>query len=223
MEKRHIVRLHHPSGRLFEAYAEFVAGHEHGSYFQSDAFFRFAATHQVLEPVLLVALKHHGLRDPGGRFKPWQADSGLSPAEALTASVDEDSIAGVLLAVVSGNEPNGLWRLGPLRPLHRRLCSRTLVVGGPLMAPGSRLEREYTLKALIQTLCSQAKCHASTSRFICLFDDSDQLPLFREMGFRWHEQTFPAGELIFREPEVITQVESLPEEMKKGFGSFVRR
>ncbi len=198
-----------------------MAKHERGSYFQSEACMHHIISMAHAEPLLLLAVRQQRLKDPGMRYKPDQPGAASQQAEAMAATVDHHSLAGSLLAVVLTREARGIWKIGPLRGLHRRLCTRTLIIGGPLLARGSRLESEYTLKALVQTLCQQAQCRAKTTRFILLFDDSDLLPLFREMGFRWQQQTFPPGETFFMDAYIARQLESLPPEMGKGYGSFV--
>ena len=64
MDKTHIVRIHHPSGQLYEAWCDFVENHPNGTFFQSDAVFRHAASWPEAEAVLLLLLdsshKMHG-------------------------------------------------------------------------------------------------------------------------------------------------------------------
>jgi hypothetical protein len=169
----------------------------------------------------LLAIRQEGLKDPGMRYKPSHMPQAVSHAEALSASVDEHSLTGSLLAVVLTKEARGIWKIRPLRGIYRRLCTRTLIIGGPLLARGSRLENEYTLKALVQTLCQQAQCRTKSTRFVQLFDDSDLLPLFREMGFRWQPQTISPAEPLFKDPIIEAQLKALKPIMGEGFGSFV--
>ena len=64
MDKTHIVRVHHPSGQLYEAWCDFVRNHPDGTFFQSDAVFRHADTWPEAEAVLLLLIdsshKLHG-------------------------------------------------------------------------------------------------------------------------------------------------------------------
>ncbi len=56
MDKTHIVRIHHPSGRLYESWCDFVGSHPDASFFQSDVVFRLARTWQGAEALLLLLL-----------------------------------------------------------------------------------------------------------------------------------------------------------------------
>jgi hypothetical protein len=56
MDKTHIVRVHHPSGKLYEAWCEFVGNHPDGTFFQSDTVFRHVANWSGAETVLLLLL-----------------------------------------------------------------------------------------------------------------------------------------------------------------------
>ena len=175
------------------------------------------------EPLLLLAVKQQGLKDPGIRFKSAPRAPLAAHADVLSATVDRHSIAGSMLAVLCERRPKGIWKLPLLQGLFRRLHTRILIVGGPLLARGTRLENEYTLKALVQTLCQQSRCPAKNTRFIQLFDESDLLPLFREMGFRWLEQTYPAHEPFFESVTVKARLDALTPDMRNGYGSFVRK
>lgn len=56
MQKTHITRILHPSGKLYAAWCDFVAGHPEANFFQSDGFFRLAGRWPGAEPVLLLTI-----------------------------------------------------------------------------------------------------------------------------------------------------------------------
>lgn len=102
----------------------------------------------------------------------------------LTTVVDPSQIAGSLLAVIIQEKPYGLWCIQPFKQLYRNLSARTIVYGGPLLAPGTRLRQEQTLVALLETLNKKVKHRSLFTQFRNFFDVDDMIPAFKESGYQ---------------------------------------
>jgi len=208
-------QIHHPSGKLYDAFRKFSRAHPEASFFQSDAYFRFATHWPEAEAVLFVAVKGQKLQDPGIRYRPngrpgqsWQpmkdagagaksvpgskqqdgpGDSAQNKTKAQSETEGETVVAGSLLAMII-REPTlqSPW-LRPLRGLHRKLTARTIIYGGPLLAKGSRLEKEFVLKTLLHAVQEYVKKRSLFTEFRNLYDLVDYKPIFRERNFEWEE------------------------------------
>lgn len=196
-------QIFHPSGKLFEAFREFVVSHPDASFFQSDAFFRFALEWPEAEPILLVAIKDKGLKDPGkvkargsGQFNvlkdlPFRIsdhpyhDSQAKAKEPNTES--SDLIVGSLLGVLI-HEPAVKKKLPPvLQNILQPLTYRTIVYGGPILLQGTRLEKELTLQMLVRAMQDKVHKKSLFTQFRNLHNLNDHVPVFRSMGFNWHD------------------------------------
>jgi len=172
------IHITHPSGALYEAYARFASSHPQKSFFQLPDFIGMTEKWPEAEWVLLLAVKEGGMKDPGVRQK-----------KARTSEmIPEDRIAGSLLAVTIRENQQGPWKYWPLKPLHARLSTRTLVYGGPLLAEGTRLQKETTLKSLLQALNQQVSENSLFTQFRNFFDLTDQRILFRDYGYHWQDK-----------------------------------
>ncbi len=239
-----IIQLYHPSGELYKGYRHFSDAHPEATWFQSDAFFRFAALWPEATPILLVAFRQEALRDPGRQYSkmpvpktsPGAMQSALtrnaehqsrpssptssirSPANSLTQSPhnpvtacqNQDhkssakpsqtplggpslkpqapSLMGSLLAVVIQNPVPRMVNFFPLASLYKRFTTRTVVYGGPLLAEGSRLEQEMTLKTLLGALRDTVGKHSLFTRFHNFYGLTDYKPLFHAQGYRYHDR-----------------------------------
>ncbi len=181
--------IQHPSGKLYDAFRRFSAGHPEACWFQGDPFFRFAEKWPEAKPVLLVALRKEKLKDPGIR----SSKSLSTSIESLEHSRHSQPFANELLAgsllAVTIHEPLPAryrsWLFGGLYP---RLTARTLVYGGPLLGEGSRLEQEITLKALLAALKVQVQKNSLFTQFRNFGEHPDRKHIFHAMGFSWHDR-----------------------------------
>ncbi len=218
-------QIHHPSGKLYDAFRKFSRAHPEASFFQSDAHFRFATQWPEAEAVLFVAVKGQKLQDPGIRYhpngrpgQPWQPmkeagaggqsrpgskqhgspedplqnkpgtkEQGKARTGAQSEPEEETVVAGSLLAMII-REPtlqSPWWR--PFRGLHHKFTARTIIFGGPLLAKGSRLEKEFVLKTLLHAVQEYVKKRSLFTEFRNLYDLGDYKPIFRENNFEWEE------------------------------------
>ncbi len=193
MQPPRTFQIHHPSGKLYDAFRKFSRAHPEASFFQSDAYFRFATHWPEAEPVLFVAIKGQKLQDPGIRYRPngRPGQSGQSMKETggggKSQPEGETEVAGSLLAMII-REPtlqSPWWR--PLRGLHRKFTARTIIFGGPLLAKGSRLEKEIVLKTLLHAVQEYVKKRSLFTEFRNLYDLGDYKLIFRENKFEWEE------------------------------------
>jgi len=258
-----IVQLHHPSGELYESYRRFAEAHPEGSWFQSDAFFRFISLWPEAQPILLVALSEEALHDPGRRYSkvsdpgrqysktanpgqqygkaidpgehPKQTTANLTPKnpsgnpitqepnnpathhtppeepenpqtpsapqatsnlksriassrDFASAQPQTSNLLGTLLAVVIQNPVPALINFFPLAGIYKRFTSRTVVYGGPLLAEGTRLEREMTLKTLLGALNDAAGKRSLFAQFRNFYDLAEHKPIFHKLGYRYHDR-----------------------------------
>lgn len=193
MQPPRTFQIHHPSGKLYDAFRKFSRAHPEASFFQSDAYFRFATHWPEAEPVLFVAIKGQKLQDPGIRYRPngRPGQSGQSMKETggggKSQPEGETEVAGSLLAMII-REPtlqSPWWR--PFRGLHRKFTARTIIFGGPLLAKGSRLEKEIVLKTLLHAVQEYVKKRSLFTEFRNLYDLGDYKLIFRENKFEWEE------------------------------------
>lgn len=194
-------RIHHPSGHLFEAFCRFTASHPDASWFQSDRFFRFALQWPEAEPVLLLAVRESGLKDPG-KDRPQCAGRlgtkdgflfDVKQADQPEVSQSEDPakkfpIAGSLLGVVIREPRAAGGVLAAARRVLNPLTARTIVYGGPLLGEGTRLEKEMTLQVLVRALQDKVKPKSLFTQYRNFFDMSDYVPVFRNLGFSWQDR-----------------------------------
>ncbi len=143
--------------------------------------------------VLLLAVKEEGMKDPGA-IRTGNTKTTFQTSTRDTFGQDEspetraESIAGSLLAVIIHEPPPKNLLLKPFGNLYSLLTSRTLVDGGPPMAPGTRLQQELILKLLLEGLHTRVKKRSIFTRFRNSFDLDDMKPLFREMGYKWQDR-----------------------------------
>ncbi|MFP4064361.1 MAG: hypothetical protein ACLFS0_02505 [Bacteroidales bacterium] len=172
------IHITHPSGPLYEAYTRFASSNPQRSFFQLPDFIRMTEKWPEAEWVLLLAVKEGGLKDPGVRQRKGR------PGEMI----DEDRIAGSLLALTIRENQQGPWKYWPLKPLYTRLSARTLVYGGPLLAEGTRLQKETTLKSLLHALNLQVSGNSLFTQFRNFYDLTDQRVLFKDYGYHWQDK-----------------------------------
>ena len=187
-----IVQLYHPSGELYASYHRFAEAHPEGSWFQSDAFFRFISMWPEAKPILLVALREAALRDPGRRYSkttdPGRRTEHPTTQQSQQAPEANSSPLGSLLAVIIQNPVPTMVNFFPLAGLYKRFTARTVVYGGPLLAEGTRLEREMTLKTLLGALQDATSKQSLFTQFRNFYDLTDCKPLFHERGYRYHDR-----------------------------------
>lgn len=146
---------------LYSQWCSFAADHPNASYYQSASFFRFAGSWPEAEPVLLACV----------------ADDGSAT-----------QVLGSLLAVVV-HEPYGGVVAGRLmRPLYRALSRRTLVYGGPLLAPAPQQEQADTLLVLLQALHDAVGKRSHFIQFRNAYDLSPFRDAFKSLGYRWQDR-----------------------------------
>ena len=185
-----LAHINHPSGKLFDVFCQFADAHPNTSFFQSAAFIELVDRWPEADWVLLLALHEEGLTDPGARrtgnaVAASVRDPGSGPAPAV---VSAHAVAGALLAV-SLHEPapaNALMKR--IAKVYRRVTTRTLVYGGPLLAPDTRLRQELVLKMLLDGLNKSVGRKSLFTQFRNSFDLDEMKPLFREMGYNWQDR-----------------------------------
>ena len=190
MYKPKISRITHPSGAVHGAFKDFVNAHGEASWYQGDECFRTALEEPAIEPLLLLAVKGELLSDPGAHFLSKRPGSfggqneGVRGEEA-TKRLPANAITGSLLCVTV-REP--ISRKGekkqdpkPLKYPYRR----SLIVGGPLLGDGTRLEKEVTMKSLLAAMERDLPAGVNYIRFCHVVDREDHKALFRQKGFRW--------------------------------------
>ncbi len=206
-----ITQLYHPSGELYESYRRFAEEHPDTSWFQSDAFFRFISLWPEAKPILLVALKEEVLKDPGRQYSKVlspQTNPDATPGPKRQTSnqlTGQDpnqpratqnpslgqaapNLAGSLLAVVIQNPVPRMLNFFPMAGLYKHFTSRTVVYGGPLLAEGSRLEREMTLRTLLGALRETAGKQTLFTQFRNFYDLHEYTPLFHAQGYHYHDR-----------------------------------
>ncbi len=179
-----VKQLHHPSGVMFDSFRRFTEAHPETSWFQTEAFFRFAQQWPEAEPVLLIALKEQKLKDPGAGF--WKQQR--MAVDPPMSRQDEKLVAGSLLAITISEPPPRHKLLMPFNRLRKRLTARTVVYGGPLLAEGTRLEKETTLKALLQALQEKVSGRSLFTQLRNFYDMADYKPLMHSLGYKWHDR-----------------------------------
>lgn len=189
---------------LYEAFCHFSGEHPEASFFQSDDLFRMILQQEHVEAILLLAIARTTARGAAGKdAEPTEEETSLFPGGALlfrgrpapeespapantqqptpnTQHPTATTIPGV------GRTVGSLLALGlPGRSfLGRRVGSRTVVFGGPLLADGSRLDRETRLRNLLNALTRRVK-KTSAALHVHNFHEWGELsPVFTELGFK---------------------------------------
>ena len=198
MSNVNIVRVYHPSGTLFDAYRSFSGAHGKAVYFQSEAFIRLIEKWPEADWVLLLAVRDEGLTDPGARSPSYRPGdifkdrprNGTSDVASKpgSKSVEPTKIAASLLAVVIREPTPASPLLRPFDGLYRKLTSRTMVYGGPLLGDATRLQQELVTKSLLNALHQQVRKRSLFTQFCNSCDLTDFIPLFREMGYEYRER-----------------------------------
>ena len=147
---------------IYPHWCAFAADHPNASYYQSAAFFRFAGSWPEAEPVLL----------------------------ACTGGDDSKRhVLGSLLAVVVHEPFSGVVAAGRLlKPLFRALSRRTIVYGGPLLAPAPALQQQETLLMLLQALHDAVGKRSHFIQFRNAYDLSAFCNAFKSLGYRWQDR-----------------------------------
>jgi len=207
-----ITHLHHPSGELYESYCRFAESHPEASWFQSDHFFRFLSLWPEAYPVLLVAMKEEALPDPGQRYAgkgerrarrgelgeaSWELreedrkEGGMrdemEDGEGKTREQQGGPVVGSLLVVVIQNPVPAAINFFPLSGLWQRFTTRAVVYGGPLLASGTKLEKELTLKALLKALKEKIDKKVLFTEFRNFYDMEDHKKVFYENRYTWEQ------------------------------------
>ena len=198
MSQVNIVRVHHPSGKLFDVYRSFSGAHEKAVFFQSEAFIRLIEKWPEADWVLLLAVREEGLTDPGARpasYRPGDIFKDRSQnmtsdavSQPVSTSVDPSKIAASLLAVIIREEAPASPLLRPFAGLFRNLTSRTLVYGGPLLSDDTRLQQELITRTLLKSLHQQVRRRSLFTQFRNTYDLTELIPSFREMGYEYRER-----------------------------------
>ncbi len=208
-----IIQIHHPSGGFYEAWERFAAAHHESSFFQSPAFVRLIESSPGVEWVLLLAVGDEAMKDPGaaasvsmhGRIpvdtKQRQAVAPHgSKAERL---VDPGNILASLLALIIGEEEPQAGLLRIFRAWHERLTTQTLVYQGPLLTPGTRLQQERTLSALLEALNRQVRKRSVCIQIVSSPRFNEFLPLFKDLGYNRREN--PMRQIIIIDNSTETE------------------
>lgn len=188
-----LIHINHPSGKLFDAFCHFTDSHPEATFIQSAALIDLVGLWPEAEWLLLLAVKEEGMKDPGaiqaGNTKTSVSKSTRDTLALLHDTINQsENIAGSLLAVMLHEPPPKNALLKPFGKLHRLLTARTIVYGGPLLAPGTRLQQEITLKLLLKGLYTRVKKQSLFTQFRNSFDLNDMKPLFRELGYSWQDR-----------------------------------
>jgi hypothetical protein len=212
MDLPHTLRIHHPSGLLYEAFRVFSGDHEEASPFQSDGFFELLCRWPGAEPLLLVALKRSlpvvqeveqdGEEEslfPGGALRFRGGPQREEPAEP-----DLEGPGGPGPGQADGPEPApsdahaplhipGIGHItGSLLALTLReggglkgwRSTRTVAVCGPLLGEGTRLDRETCLRVLLNALQENVKRNSPVTHLLYAKDWGPLRSVFAERGFR---------------------------------------
>jgi serine/alanine adding enzyme len=193
-----IIRIHHPSGKLFDAYRSFSNTHEKAVFFQSEAFIHLIEKWPEADWVLLLAVREEGFQDPGAHHTPYRpgdifkdtSRGVIPPSESKSkgSAVEASRITASLLAVVIREQPPDSPLLKPFGGLYNKLTARTIVYGGPLLAETTRLQQELTTGALLKALHQQVRRRSLFTQFRNSYDLSGFIPLFREQGYEYQER-----------------------------------
>ncbi len=151
------IRLKAPTSDLYVSWARFAERHPQASFFQSEAFVRLIETWPEAEGVLVVALDGSG------------------------------NITGSLLGVLICETPGRLWQKSRLKRIHRKLTSRAVVYGGPLLGQDPR-QQQPTLRALLLALHREVKHRALFTQFRNFFDLSGFRTVFEGEGYRYNDR-----------------------------------
>lgn len=176
------VQLHHHSGKLFDAFCDFSVSHPEITWHQTADFFRFALDWPEAEPVLLIAVHDKKLLDPGATY--WTDKKGSLPDGRSKEVTKERIIAGSMLAVMVRQPLRSGKGFSFLRKLGRSFTTSTIIAGGPLLATGTRLEKEFVLKALLKALHDIAGKHSAYTEYDFFSATGDLEAAFRMHGFR---------------------------------------
>ncbi len=197
--RQKIIRIQHPSGKLFDVYKRFVKDHAEGSFFQSESFIHLAERWPDADWSLFVAIRQEGLKDPGVRSsggydtgfsqrddtaKPSERHKPVADADVLTAN----AIAGSMLAIVVKKTTGMHPLVKPFAGVFKKIGTQTRVYNGPLLAPNTRLQREITTKLLFEALHRYSEKFSASVKLSSVMDITDFLPLFREMGYKDRER-----------------------------------
>lgn len=197
MSAVNIIQIRHPSGKLFEDYCRFVQNHPEASYFQSADFLHVIDELEQADWVLLLAVRTEGLKDPGARpasFRPGEifnmhagSQAEVAQKSSAKAEVGYGRIAGSMLAVnVREKSFSSSWN-NPFAGVYRMMTAHTIACGGPLLDETTRLQKELTTKALFNALHSQFHKRSIAVHVFNIFDMTDFIPLYREMGYRYFD------------------------------------
>lgn len=176
------VQLHHPSGKIFDAFCDFSVNHPDTTWHQTADFFHFALRFPEAEPVLLIAFHDRKLLDPGATY--WTDKKVAGPVGRSKDVTTERIIAGSMLAVMIRQPLRSGTGLPFFRMFSRSFATSTIITGGPLLAKGTRLEKEFTLKVLLEGLHDIAGKRSAYTECAFFPDIGDLETVFRMQGFR---------------------------------------
>ncbi len=223
MKRAKTIQVHHPSGKMYEAWERFVAGCPEPSFFQSPAFVRLIDRSPGAEWVLLLVLSDEVLKDPGANWSGALHDQATAvskqqqPSAPLACKAEQpvdlgNIMASLLALIVSEEEPQaGLWKT--LRGWHKTLTACTLVYNGPLLAPGTRLQQERAIRALLEALNRQVKKRSLCTKIINSIQFNELLPLFNELGYK--RQEMPMRQIICLSTEAEPEKQNADRKNKK--------
>jgi serine/alanine adding enzyme len=170
----HIIQLSSSADKYYPDWQTFSLAHPEASWFQSHGFFSFIQQWPEARAVLLLAMKQpHGT--PAGPM-------GREPQDH-----NKDRITGSLLAVMVHEEVPGWMSRVQLQGLYKKLTARTIVYGGPLLAPASREEQQAVLGRMLEALQEVVSGQTLYTQFRNFFDIHPLRSVFKEKGFRYHK------------------------------------
>lgn len=198
MSQVKIIRVYHPSGKLFDAYRKFSEAHQQAVFFQSEGFIRLIEEWPEADWLLLLAVRDDELMDPGARpasYRPGDIfnknipkNTSSDTSNTRSTNVEPSKIAASLLAVVVREKAPATALLKPFAGLYRSLTSRTIVYGGPLLGDTTRLQKELITGNLLKALHQQVRKRSLFTQFRNSHDLTDLIPLFRERRYEFQER-----------------------------------
>lgn len=224
-----LIQIHHPSGRLYEAFRSFSHDCPDASFFQSDLFIRLLKHQPEAEFLLFVAVNEEALLDPGTRMHSgkgigaannYSHTAGQPPAgRAGAKQIMPESIAGSLLAVNTQHKPGGGTILKPVSKLLKKFNLVTKVYGTPLLAHNTRLQKEIVLKMLIKALHTKVHKRTNAVLFINSFDHQEYLPIYKGFGYKHREQEKMVFEVPHDKDAWLGRSESFRRRTKESLAS----
>lgn len=169
------------SEAVMEAFRSFVKANDEASFFQSEAMLALAREWPGAEGRLLIAAQKDS-------DKPVPTVTRQGGDAASGGSGVGIRIVASLLAVSIHEETTAEKRLKLLKPLFRKLSTRTIVYGGPLFAGDlNAARRAECLALLLNALNNKVKGKSIFTQFRNFYDLSDSRTLFEQFGYEYQD------------------------------------